>query len=229
MPARPATQLVATGLAATVVLIVIACASSSTPKSTAGIDNLPLAPGRDPGHFVYREPNLDPSQYKALLIDDTVVFSGPGTDFGKTSPQDQQRLAMLLTKTLNDELRKRNYHLATGPGPGVARLHTSLIGITESKPAAATLARLSPVGLGLSALKSAEGKPAAFTGSITISGEITDSVSGEALGAFVAAESPLALDLTSGLSTLRAAELGVQRGSHDLADALDREREERNK
>ena len=49
------------------------------------------------------------------------------------------------------------------------------------------------------------------------------------LGAFVAAESPLALDLTSGLSTLRAAELGVQRGSHDLADALDREREERNK
>jgi hypothetical protein len=229
MLARPTRGLVAAGVAATVALIVIACASSSTPKSTAGLDQVPLAPGKDPGHFVYREPNLDPRPYKALLIDDTVVLSGPGTDFGKASSQDQQRLATLLTKSLNDELRKRNYHLATGPGPGVVRLHTSLIGITESKPAAATLARLNLVGLGLSALKSAEGKPAAFTGSITISGEITDSGSGEVLGAFVAVESPLALDLTSGLSTLRAAELGVQRGSHDLADALDREREERNK
>src|SRR5579862_6481018 len=188
MPARPATGLVAAGLAATVALIVIACATSSTPNSTAGIDQVPLAPGKDPGHFVYREPNLDPRHYNALLIDDTVVFSGPGTDFGKTSPEDRQRLAVLLTKSLNDELHKRNYRFATGPGPGVVRVHTSLIGITESKPAAATLARLTPVGLGLTVLKGIENKPAAFTGSVTISGEITDSASGEVLGAFVAAE-----------------------------------------
>jgi Protein of unknown function (DUF3313) len=224
MPAPQTTTPVAAGFATFIVLVLGACASSSTPKSTAGVnDQLALAPGNHPGAFVYREPNLDPSHYKALVIDDTVVLSGAGTDFGKTSPQDQQRLALLLTTTLNDELRKRNYHLATGPGPGVARLHTSLIGITESKPAAATLLRLNPVGLGLTALKTAQDKPAAFTGSVTISGEITDSASGEVLAAFVATESPLALDLTSGLGTLRAAELGVQRGAHDFADALDRE------
>jgi hypothetical protein len=224
MPARRATGWVAVGFAATFALILIACVSSPTPKSAAGInDQLPLAPGKQPGAFVYREPNIEPSRYKALLIDDTVVFSGPGTDFGKTSPQDQQRLALLLTTSLNDELRKRNYHLATGPGPGVARLHSSLIGITETRPAAATLTRLNPIGLSLSALKSVQDKPAAFTGSVTISGEITDSASGEVLAAFVATESPLALDLTSGLGTLRASELGVQRGARDFADALDRE------
>jgi hypothetical protein len=224
MSARPAIGTAAAGLAATLVTILVACATSTEPKSTAGIsDQVQLAPGKRPGNFVYREPNLDPTQYKSLLIDDTAVLSGPNNDFGKTSPQDQQRLALLLTTSLNDELRKRNYHLATGPGPGVARLHTSLIGITESKPAAATLLRLNPVGLGLTALKTAQDKPAAFTGSVTISGEITDSSSGQVLAAFVATESPLALDLTSGLGTLRAAELGVQRGAHDFADALDRE------
>ena len=221
MSVRPATGPLAAAL--TVTLILGACASPA-PKSTAGIsEQVPLAPGKRPGNFVYREPNLDPTQYKALLVDDTAVLSGPDTDFGKTSPEDQQRLALLLTTTLNEELRKRNYHLATAPGPGVARLHTSLIGVTESKPAAATLLRLNPVGLGLTALRTAQDKPAAFTGSVTISGEITDSASGQVLAAFVATESPLALDLTSGLGTLRAAELGVQRGAHDFADALDRE------
>jgi hypothetical protein len=219
MPARPAAAQLCAGLFISALLA--ACASQA-PKSTAGLDQpLPLK-SKDPGTLVYRSPTIDPKQYKALLIDNTLVVSGAGTDFGKTSPQDQQRLATLLTTDLNDELRKRNYPMATAPGPGVVRVHTSLIGITESEPAAATLLRLTPVGIGASVLSAVRDKPAAFTGSVTISGEMTDSVSGEVLAGFVARESPLALDLSSGLGTLRAAELGVERGVRDFADALDR-------
>ena len=42
------------------------------------------------------------------------------------------------------------------------------------------------------------------------------------LAGFVATESPIALDLTSGLGKLRAAELGIERGSEEFAQALDR-------
>jgi len=54
------------------------------------------------------------------------------------------------------------------------------------------------------------------------SGELLDAETGEALAGFVATESPIALDLTSGLGKLRAAELGIERGSEEFARALDR-------
>ena len=66
------------------------------------------------------------------------------------------------------------------------------------------------------------GGSSALVGSVTVSGELIDAESGQALAGFVATESPIALDLTSGLGKLRAAELGIERGSEDFAAALDR-------
>jgi len=42
------------------------------------------------------------------------------------------------------------------------------------------------------------------------------------LAGFVATESPIALDISSGFGKLRAAELGIERGSEEFAVALDR-------
>ena len=61
-----------------------------------------------------------------------------------------------------------------------------------------------------------------LVGSVTVAGEMIDTESSETLVGFVATESPIALDLTSGLGKLRAAELGIERGSEDFAAALDR-------
>ena len=102
------------------------------------------------------------------------------------------------------------------------RLHLILAGIKESKPVAATVLRLTPLGLGASAAKTVTGGSSALVGSVTVSGELLDAQSGEALAGFVATESPIALDLTSGLGKLRAAELGIERGSEEFAVALDR-------
>ena len=76
--------------------------------------------------------------------------------------------------------------------------------------------------MGASAAKTVTGGSSALVGSVTVSGELLDAQSGEALAGFVATESPIALDLTSGLGKLRAAELGIERGSEDFAAALDR-------
>jgi len=61
-----------------------------------------------------------------------------------------------------------------------------------------------------------------LVGSVTVAGEMTDTESGETLAGFVATESPIALDVTSGLGGLRAAELGIERGAEDFVAALDR-------
>ena len=74
----------------------------------------------------------------------------------------------------------------------------------------------------MSAAKTATGGSSALVGSATVSGELLDTETGEPLAGFVATESPIALDVTSGLGKLRAAELGIERGSEEFASALDR-------
>ena len=204
------------------VLILTGC-SSGEPRTTAGLDeSVPLNRSKDPGTLVYRSSTLQMDKYKSLLIESAEVYTGKDADFGKTSEADKQRLANKVTEEFTAELTKRNYPLAAQPGPGVVRLHLKLTGVQPSQSVAATALRVTPLGLGLSAAKEAEGKSAAFVGSVTIAGEMIDAQSGEVLGAFVATESPIALDVTSGLGSLRAAELGIERGADNFADALDR-------
>jgi Protein of unknown function (DUF3313) len=200
-------------------LVLAACVH--TPKTTGGLD-LPLQPSQYPGTLVYRAPTIEPGKYKAIFVDNADIYRAADADFGDASEQDKARLAEQLATDFRNALTKHHYHLVTGPGPGVVRLHLILAGVKESKPVAATVLRLTPLGLGMSAAHTAAGTNSALVGSATVSGELLDADTGEALAGFVATESPIALDLTSGLGKLRAAELGIERGSEEFASALDR-------
>jgi len=202
----------------------VAC-SSQTPKTTGGLgDKLPLAPGQYPGTLVYRSPTLQTNtgKYKSLLVDSADIYRAADADFGNASQADKERLAEKLTTEFRTALTKHNYPLVTQPGQGVVRLHLTLAGVKESKPVAATVLRLTPLGLGMSAANTVAGHSSALVGSVTVAGGMTDTQSGEALAGFVATESPIALDVTSGLGTLRAAELGIERGADEFAADLDR-------
>ena len=204
---------------------VLAGCTGQTPKTTAGLgDKLPLAPGQYPGTLVYRSPTLQTGtgKYKSILVDNADIYRAADADFGKASEADKERLAKKLTTEFRDALSKRSYTLASQPGQGVVRLHLTLAGIKESKPVAATLVRLTPLGLGTSAARTAAGQPSTLVGSVTVAGEMIDTESGETLAGFVATESPIALDVTSGLGGLRAAELGIDRGADEFVAALDR-------
>jgi hypothetical protein len=196
-------------------------ACTSEPKTTGGL-NLPLQPGQYAGTLVYRSPTIDRGKYKSIFVDNADVYRGADADFGGASEEDKTRLAEQLTNDFRSALLKHKYPLATQAGPGVVRLHLTLAGVRESKPVAATALRLTPLGLGVSAAKTATGGSSALVGSATVSGEMLDTETSETLAGFVATESPIALDLTSGLGKLRAAELGIQRGSEDFAAGLDR-------
>jgi hypothetical protein len=201
-------------------LLLAGCAGQ-TPKTTGGLD-LPLKPGQLPGTLVYRAPDIPSGKYKSIFVDNADIYRAADADFGGASEEDKARLAAKFTTEFKSALTKHHYTLASQSGQGVVRLHLVLAGVKESKPVAATVLRLTPLGLGASAAKTATGGSSALVGSVTVSGELTDTESGEALAGFVATESPIALDLTSGLGKLRAAELGIERGSEDFASALDR-------
>ena len=201
--------------------VVLAGCASHTPKTTGGLD-LPMQPGQYPGTLVYRAPDVQAGKYKGIFVDNADIYRAADADFGGASEADKARLAEKLSTEFKSALTKHHYNLVSESGPGVVRLHLILAGIKESKPVAATVLRLTPLGLGASAAKTVTGGSSALVGSVTVSGELLDAQSGEALAGFVATESPIALDLTSGLGKLRAAELGIERGSEDFAAALDR-------
>ena len=201
--------------------LVLAGCASHTPKTTGGLD-LPLQPGQFPGTLVYRAPDVQSGKYKSIFVDNADIYRAADADFGGASEEDKARLAEKLSTEFKNALTKHHYTLVNQSGPGVVRLHLILAGIKESKPVAATVLRLTPLGLGASAAKTVTGGSSALVGSATVSGELIDAESGEALGGFVATESPIALDVTSGLGKLRAAELGIERGSEEFAVALDR-------
>ena len=201
-------------------LVLVGCASH-TPKTTGGLD-LPLQPSQYPGTLVYRAPDIQSGKYKSIFVDNADIYRAADADFGGASEEDKARLVEKLSTEFKNALTKHKYPLVSQSGPGVVRLHLILAGLKESKPVAATALRLTPLGLGASAAKTVTGGSSALVGSVTVSGELLDAQSGEALAGFVATESPIALDLTSGLGKLRAAELGIERGSEDFAAALDR-------
>ena len=201
--------------------VVLAGCASHTPKTTGGLD-LPMQPGQYPGTLVYRAPDVQAGKYKGIFVDNADIYRAADADFGGASEADKARLAEKLSTEFKSALTKHHYTLVSESGPGVVRLHLILAGIKESKPVAATVLRLTPLGLGASDAKTVTGGSSALVGSVTVSGELLDAQSGEALAGFVATESPIALDLTSGLGKLRAAELGIERGSEDFAAALDR-------
>jgi hypothetical protein len=216
-------------LSAIAAALVLAACASTQPQATGGLEaEMPLAP---PGAantavpasiaentLVYRSPTLDLSKYHGFYIPPADVYEGADADFGDLSAQDRQQLAAALTRDVVSALgRSRN--LVSRPGPGIVTLQLTLASVSKTRPAL-SLTRLTPVGLGVTLLKTAADKPAAFVGSATVAGKFTDSQAGEILGGFVTRQSPPAYDLRSSAGTLETAELALKQTASQLATAL---------
>lgn len=204
-------------------LVLTGCASPQ-PEAGAGIrEQYPLgASDRDEGALVYRSPDLQIGKYTGgFFLDPVTLYSGADAEFSGVSESGRRELA----QTLRDEFRKalaEKYQIASAPGPGVIRLRLTLVGVTTSRPALSTALRLTPLGFAVTLGRQAAGLPGTMTGSVTFAGEILDGGDGRVLGAFLTKQSPAALDITSGLGELRAAQLGVRQGAEGFRAAIDR-------
>ncbi len=206
-----------------------ACAAK--PEAPPGvIGQLPLTPAQntdglfpnDAGSntLVYRSPSLDVAQYHGFVVLPTVVYQGTDTDWGDATPADRATVASELTGAFARTLRQHRRVVAQ-PGPGIVVLQLTLAGMSSTHPVG-SLVRLTPVGLGMTLVKSAAGLPAAFTGSITIAGTLTDGATGAVLGGFVSKVSPAAFDIRSSAGTMATADLAVTKAADDFGRAIEK-------
>jgi hypothetical protein len=200
-------------------LLLAACASKPAPDVIDINGLIPITDTKLPDVRAYRAPDFDRSHYHAILIDQANVYQGSDADFGSASPQDRERIAAMLTSEFRRVLGEQ-FHLVDQPAAGVVRLHLTLIGINESKPVLSTALRLTPVGLVMTAAQGVTERPAHFVGSINLAAVAYDSGSGKVLAAAQGVITPSAVNLTSGLTPLRAAELSTTKAAEAFRDYL---------
>ena len=87
------------------------------------------------------------------------------------------------------------------PQADTLRIQVTLLGGQKTKGGVATATRVTPIGIGLSAVKSALGKQGTFTGSLLYAVEVYDAQTNELLLAAVRRRTPDPLDVPATLST----------------------------
>ena len=139
------------------------------------------------------------TKYRTVMVDPATVYQGPDAQFDNVDPADRAKAAAVITDALRQELAK------TFPSPARAqadtlRLRVTILGATKTKGGIATATRVTPVGFGLSALKSALGKPGTLTGSVLYAVELYDARTNELLLAAVRRRTPDPLDVPATIS-----------------------------
>jgi hypothetical protein len=155
--------------------------------------------------WTYRKEGLDFRAYKSIMIDPGVVYNGDDAQFGSIPVVDRQQYAGIMSNAMARELGKV-LPVVGQSGAGVLRMKITLIGMTTTKGGLATVTRVTPIGFGISTIKSAAGKKGTFSGSMLYALELTDGATGELLLAAVRRSAPDALDIGSTLSTQDTAE-----------------------
>lgn len=149
--------------------------------------------------WTYVQPRQVFTKYRTVIVDPTDVYTGPDAQFEGIDSADRYKAASVVTAELRQELAKTFPSPAT-PQADTLRLKVTILGATKTKGGIATATRVTPLGFGLSAVKSALGKPGTFTGSVLFAVELHDAKTGELLLAAVRRRTPDPLDVPATIS-----------------------------
>ncbi len=139
------------------------------------------------------------TKYRTIIVEPTAVYQGPDAQFDGIDSADRYKAASVITNELRQELAKTFPSPAT-PQADSLRMKVTILGATKTKGGIATATRVTPVGFGLSALKSALGKPGTFTGSVLFAVELHDARTNQLLLAAVRRRTPDPLDVPATIS-----------------------------
>jgi hypothetical protein len=165
--------------------------------------------------WTYRNPSAQLNRYTAFIIDPTAVAGSATASWGKIDAVKRQKYADIMTTELRKEIGSA-YPIVGRPGPGVARMRVTLLGMEGTKPIAATASRVTPMGLAFTSMKGLVGKKGSFMGSVHVGFELTDSRTGEVQFGAIRRRSANALDFTAAVSN----ENTVEAVAMDVADAI---------
>lgn len=207
-------KLVRTTLFGALALSIPAATFAQAPSQLPSASVLTEDPGKGDS-WTYRHPTAVLSKYQKFIIEPTVVYNDPAAQWGSTSPADRQKYAAYMTTALRNEIAQ-GYQVVDKPGPDVAILRLTLLGVRGTVPLAATVSRVTPMGFALNSIQSLRGKKGSMTGSVHAALEVTDSNTRELVFAAVRQRAPNALDIESTLST----EKTVLAVADDIAKAV---------
>jgi Protein of unknown function (DUF3313) len=124
--------------------------------------------------FVYKNPAADWRKYKKIQLDPvTLWMSQKDSQLNDVSVEDRQRLAALLWKQLDEQLRK-DYEMTSQGGPDVLRIQTAITEAGDSNATLDTVTSIVPQTRLLSGMKSLATGVSLFTGSASVEMKITD-------------------------------------------------------
>jgi len=130
--------------------------------------------------YRYQRPNVDWKQYTKIIMDPVIVYQEAALD--AETRENYQTLANNAYAYFTKDLGK-DFTLVTTPGPGTLRIQFAIVSAKKSAPVRNLLTTIVPVGMAISAVKyAATGEPMAV-GEVTGEMRVTDSVTGELLGA----------------------------------------------
>jgi hypothetical protein len=183
------------GVILALVLVVTGCASTQEAKSVeksgflgdysllkAG-ERSSVSGGSAEGTalLVYKNPAADWRKYKKIRLDPvTVWMSQKDSQLKDVTPEDRERLAGLLWKQLDEQLRK-DYEMTSQSGPDVFRFQVAITEAGESSVVMDTVSSIVPQLKVLSGMKSLATGVSAFTGSASVEFKATDTETGSIL------------------------------------------------
>ena len=199
----PRTRSIFSGCILSVIALATAAPAAAQTRDHApvALPSAPMMAQDKPGteSWTYAQPLSVFTKYRTVIVDPTTVYQGPDAQFDGVDPADRNAYAVTITDELRREIAK------TFPAPAsvqadTLRLRVTILGATKTKGGIATATRVTPMGFGLSALKSALGKGGSFTGSILYAVELYDARTNELLLAAVRRRTPDPLDVPATIS-----------------------------
>jgi Protein of unknown function (DUF3313) len=178
------------------------------------------ASSKEPGAWTYRAPGVDLASYRRFILDTPRIYRGEGASFGGLSDQEVQQIGEMFVEETRTALGTK-HPVMTEPGPGVARLRFTIVGVSDTVPYVSTVTRVIPIGAAINLLSQGAGRGGTLTGSVTYGIEAFDSQSGKLLAAAVRQLTPGAFDISSTLGTMDTSRAVARDAAAKLRSTLD--------
>ena len=155
------------------------------------------------------------AKYTAFIIDPVAIYGGADNQFEKISEEDKENLATYMQAMFTEKLSKR-FRNSVVPGNETLRIKLTLTGAKANTNVLNTVMHFDLLGGPYNAVQAARDKEGMLSGSVSFAVEVHDSATNALLGAYVAKQYPNAWNLTAGMGSMAASEVGVQKGAEQL-------------
>jgi hypothetical protein len=153
------------------------------PRPAALSDPTQMKPGPEGSELhYYQDLDAESSRYGSIIIDPVTLWCGDMTL--DIAPEDQFVLSVYMYQVLRQHLG-HDFTIVDQPGPGVMRLRIAVIDFGRAPTGMHTVSATPPPARSLNDVKSLSTGAYSFTGAAESEGEVTDSVTGARLLAWV--------------------------------------------